>query len=115
MRSKLSKLCLAFLASLAVAAVAQAGECSLHVTRTACPGKEKESFSKCNGAPTCDEVKKTGSADACAKEAVKACDNVGARQKITRSKVITAKFNGEPVDGGKNLCAADRSDFNKCD
>jgi hypothetical protein len=115
MRSKLTTLCLACVASLAFAAVAQAGECTLNVTRTACPGKEKESFSKCNGAPACDEVKKTGSAEACAKEAVKACDNVGARQKITRSKVITAKFNGAPVEGGKNFCAADRSDFNKCD
>ncbi len=106
---------LACLASLTFAPVATAGECNLTVSRTACPGKEKESYSKCNGVQKCDEVKTADSAAACGKEAVKACDNVGPRQKITKSKVITAKFDGAMVEGGKNFCAADRSDFNKCD
>ena len=94
--------------------VAFAGECVIHVKRAACAGKEKESFAKCDGKAECDEVKKTGSAEACAKEALKACDNVGDRQQITQSKVITAKFAGADVDGGKNFCEASRPDFNKC-
>ena len=105
----------ACLASLLLASVASAGECRLTVARAACPGNEKESYAKCGGAASCDEVKKVGSAEACAKEALKACDNVGPRQKITKTKAISAKYNGAPVEGGKNFCAADRTDFNKCD
>lgn len=94
--------------------IAFAGECVIHVKRTACAGKEKESYAKCDGKQECDETKKTGSAEACAKEALKACDNVGDRQKQTQSKIITAKFGGAAVEGGKNFCEASRPDFNKC-
>ncbi len=48
---------------------ANAGDCVLTVTRTACSkDAEKESFKKCDGKATCDENKKTGSEAACAKE-----------------------------------------------
>jgi hypothetical protein len=100
---------------LTFAGPAAAGECKMTITRTACPGKEAESYAKCNGQKSCDEVKKVGSAESCAKEALKACDNIGPRQKVTKSKTINAQFNGAPVEAGKNFCAADRSDFNKCD
>jgi hypothetical protein len=94
---------------------AYAGDCKISVTRTACAGKEAESYKKCNGTKSCDQVKKVDSMEACAKEALKACDNVGDRQKVTKSKVITALFDGKPVQDGKDFCAKDRPDFNKCD
>jgi hypothetical protein len=97
-----------------VATTAWAGDCVLHVTRTACQGKEKESFSKCKGNASCEETKKTATAAACAKQALKACENVGDRQQQTKSKVITAKFDGKPVEDGKNFCEENRPDFNKC-
>lgn len=94
---------------------ANAGDCVLTVTRTACSKEtEKESFKKCDGKATCDENKKTGSEAACAKEALKACENLGDRQKITKSKVVVAKYNGGAVEGGKNFCDANRPDFDKC-
>jgi hypothetical protein len=86
----------------------------LTVTRTACPGKEKESFSKCDGKASCEVKDKAADAKACAAAAVKACENTPDRQKVTKSKSITAIFDGKPVEGGKNVCAADRADFNKC-
>ena len=96
-----------------------AGECILNVTREACPGKEKESYEKCKGQKSCNENKKTGSAEACAKEAVKACQNKRLDQ--TKSKVIKAKFAGAELEGGKDFCAAKvdgvfdpATDFNHC-
>lgn len=91
-----------------------AGTCTIHVTREACPGMEKDSYAKCGGKASCDEIKKTGSAEACGKAALEACDNVAARQKQTKNKKITADFDGKPVDSGKNFCEANRPDFNKC-
>ncbi len=81
---------------------AYAGECVLSITRDACPGKDKESFAKCDGKASCDESKKTGSAEACAKEAIKACQNK--RLDVTKNKTITAKFGGAAVEGGKDFC-----------
>jgi hypothetical protein len=90
------------------------GKCVLKVTRTACPGKEKESYSKCNGKQSCDMDDAAASSEDCAAAALKACENTPDRQSITKSKVITALFGGKPVESGKNYCAADRPDFNKC-
>lgn len=91
-----------------------AGKCVLKVTRTACPAKEKESYSKCKGKQSCDVEDAATTAEDCAAAAVKACENTPDRQQITKSKVITALFGGQPVEKGKNFCAADRPDFNKC-
>jgi len=86
--------------------------CIIHIFRTACSGKEAESFKKCGGNASCDETLAASTPQECAKAALKACDN--SRLDITMSKVITAVFNGRPVEGGRNFCAADRPDFNKC-
>lgn len=90
-----------------------AGKCILDVKREACPGKEKESYEKCAGKSQCDpkEVVATSAKD-CAKKAVKECDN--ARLEITKLKIIKASFDGTAVEDGKNFCAVDRPDFNKC-
>ena len=104
-------LCCCLLSCLCISAVA--GDCVIKSTRNACPGKEKESFSKCGGQPTCDETVAAESATQCAEKALKACDI--ARPGVTKSKSVTATFDGKPLDGGKNFCAADRPDFNKCE
>ncbi|MDZ4787176.1 MAG: hypothetical protein SGJ02_13975 [bacterium] len=104
---------LALIAStVSISNFALAGDCELSVTRIACPGKEAESYKKCDGKPSCTELKETASADGCAKEALKACEN--SRLDITKSKVITSKFDGTAVESNKDFCAGDRADFNKC-
>jgi len=89
-----------------------ADKCVIDVTREACPGKDKESYEKCKGEKQCTkEVTATSEKD-CAKKALKECEN--ARLEITKLKIIKASFDGKPVEAGKNFCAADRPDFNKC-
>ncbi len=80
-----------------------AADCALNVTRTACPGQEKESFSKCDGKASCVETKSVASAAECAAAAKTACANT--RQTVTKNKKVTASFGGAPVEGGKDFCA----------
>ncbi|MEO5339112.1 MAG: hypothetical protein H7837_01145 [Magnetococcus sp. MYC-9] len=116
------------LAGLVVASLGMAGtasaECVLHYERTACKGKEADSFKKCDGKAACDKAaKEATSQEACAAAARKACDND--RVDITKYKKITASLAGKPLVGGfnaagkpdaagPNFCAADRPDMNKC-
>jgi len=79
MKSVMSCLLLLFLC-----ASAMAGDCVLKTTRAACPGKEKESYSRCNGAASCDEQIQADSAKECAEKAIKSCDN--SRPAITKVK-----------------------------
>jgi hypothetical protein len=97
---------------LSLTAAAQAA-CVVHYNRTACPGKEAESYSKCGGSKECDKEDSAAvSLKACGQSAAAACANT--RLTITKSKVITAKFNGTALRGGSNFCASNRPDFNKC-
>jgi hypothetical protein len=95
-----------------------AGECGIEYTRTACPGKEAESYAKCNGKQTCVQAAPLDSAAACQAAALKACAND--RLDVTKSKVIRAMFDGKPVksaSGKEDFCAdyANRSaEFDKC-
>lgn len=82
-----------------------AGKCVMHVVREACPGKEGQSYTKCGDKKECDQAIEATSEKDCAKKARKECDN--ARVDITKSKAITAIFDGKPVEAGKNFCAAD--------
>ena len=82
---------------------AMAGECALNVTRTACPGQEKESFSKCDGKASCVEKKPAADAAACAATAAEACAN--SRKTVTKNKKVTAQLDGVAVQGGKDFCA----------
>ena len=86
----------------AFSAPTMAGECVMKVTRSACPGKDADSYAKCNGQKSCEEKKKTGSADACAKEATKSCQNK--RFDVTQDKSVMATFDGAAVEGGKDFC-----------
>lgn len=97
---------------------ALAGSCDINYTRTACAGKEAISYKKCDGKQSCTKNVTTDTADACRAKAVAACAND--RLDITKSKVVSAMFNGKPVKnkaGGTDHCQdyADReAEFNKC-
>lgn len=91
-----------------------AGECRVTVTRDACPGHEKVSYNKCGGKQTCDEVKKVDKQEMCLKEATRACTVF--RTKETKSKKVTATFDGAPLNNGQDFCSPPKPEFNydKC-
>ena len=107
---KTSLLALTASLGMLLASSAFAADCVIHYNRTACPGKETESYAKCDGKKECDKVEAADSEAACKALAVNACENT--RLQITKSKVVTATFGGKSLGG--NFCAADRADFNKC-
>ena len=79
-----------------------AADCVLNIARTACPGEEKESFSKCNGSASCEENKPAVSAAQCISKAKSSCAN--SRLTITKNKKVTAKFDGAALEGGRDFC-----------
>jgi hypothetical protein len=95
-----------------------AGECGIEYARTACPGKEAESYAKCDGKQACVKAAPADSAQACQATAVKACAND--RLDVTKSKVIRATFDGKALksaSGKEDFCAdyANRAaEFDKC-
>lgn len=99
---------------LSLASTAYAAECVVNVNRTACPGKEAESYSKCGGSKSCDKTEDAGSEAACIAAAKSNCPN--SRLDITKSKVVKARFDGKQLKGpfGGSFCAPNRPDFNKC-
>lgn len=112
---------LAALSGLALASFGQswtssafAGECVVHITRTACAGKEEESYSKCGGSKSCDKKEDVSTEAACIAAAKGNCPN--SRLDITKSKVVKARFDGKQLKGpyGGSFCAPNRPDFNKC-
>ena len=98
------------LVGLVVPLTAFAGDCVITVTRIPCPGREAICFSKCNGVATCDETKKVGTKEACEKEATRNCTVF--RPGDTKAKVITAKFNDETVNDGKDFCSPAKPEYN---
>jgi hypothetical protein len=89
-------------------------QCVVNVNRTACPGKESESYSKCGGAKSCDKTEDAGSEASCIAFAKAQCPN--SRLDITKSKIVKARFKGKALAGpyGGSFCAPNRPDFNKC-
>jgi hypothetical protein len=109
---KIRNLVLAAVCLMAFSEVAFAG-CVIHYNRTACPGQEKVSYSKCNGTKECDKEDTSAvSLAACEQATAAACANT--RLTITKSKIVTGKFNGTALRGGSNFCASNRPDFNQC-
>ena len=91
---------------MATAGAAVAGECAIEYVRTACPGQETESYSKCGGKQSCVLPEAAASAEVCQAAALKACAND--RLKITKSKVVRAMFDGKAVmsaSGKEDFCA----------
>jgi hypothetical protein len=103
---------------LPIADAEEATDCDLTYTRTACTGKEAESYAKCDGKQSCTKHVAAASEAACAEAAVKACSND--RLEITKSKVITAKFKGKALKnktGKDDFCldyAKRDAEFNQC-
>ncbi|MBF0310170.1 MAG: hypothetical protein HQL56_11640 [Magnetococcales bacterium] len=104
--------------------MASQAECKLSYARTACKGKEADSFKKCDGKAECVQVKEAASEAACLEAAKKACDND--RTDITKFKQIAASWSGKALVGGfdakgqadaagTHFCAANRPDMNKCE
>lgn len=97
---------------------AHAGDCAIEYTRTACPGKETESFAKCDGKKTCVKTVPATDTAACQSAALKACAND--RLDITQSKAITATFDGKALKSasGKGDFCLDydkrAAEFNHC-
>jgi hypothetical protein len=95
-----------------------AAACAITYTRTACPGKEDESYKKCDGKKTCTKLVAAASEQACQEAAVAACAND--RLTVTQSKVISAAFKGKALKnkGGKDdMCldyAKRDTEFNQC-
>jgi hypothetical protein len=93
-------------------------DCAVSYTRSACPGKETESFAKCEGKATCTKNVAAASPAACQDAALKACAND--RLDVTKSKMISASFKGEALKsstGKADFCAdyANRAtEFDKC-
>jgi hypothetical protein len=116
-KSKIASLTFALLC-LSSANLANAAGCEVTVTRTACAGQEAISYKKCDGEASCTNAVEAADAAACQAEAVKECENK--RLNITKSKVITATFNGAGLKnsaGGDDFCAnyAGRAEqFDKC-
>lgn len=104
--------------SLSTAQAEDKTDCAIKYTRTACPGKEADSYSKCDGKKSCTKYVPASSVEECKEAAVKACAND--RLDVTKEKVINATYKGKPVksDSGKpDFCAdyAKRAEeFNQC-
>jgi len=106
---------------------AMAGSCELTVTRIACSDATKaDSFKKCDESGKDIKMKKLSedkcleSFDVkkesdCIKKAMTRCEN--GRLDITKSKAITATFDGKSIENSKDFCDTKppRTDFNKCD
>ncbi len=92
--------------------------CKLTVTRVACSEEtKKKAYFKCDGNETCDAFKRAENEKECQEMAEKECINSKAREKITKSKSVTATFGNAPLNDGKDMCAGmpeEKKNFNKC-
>lgn len=94
-------------------------KCEINYDRTACKGKEAESYSKCDKQKACTKTVAAEDQGECQAEASKACEN--SRIDITKSKIITAKWNGKDLmskTGKKDFCedySKRAAEFNKCE
>ena len=101
------------------AEMAATTQCAVHYTRTACPGQEPTSYKKCDGKQSCVKYKEADSPEACQAKAVKSCRN--RRLNITKQKVITATWQGQPIksaSGNDDFCLDYEKrdeEFNRCD
>lgn len=119
-RQLMASLCGALAGLLLTATMSQAQDaCAISYTRTACAGQEAESYVKCDGKVSCVQNEAAATAEECQAEALKACSNN--RVNITKSKVITATFQGKPLKsatGNDDFCvdfAARADEYDKCD
>lgn len=87
-------------------------QCMVHYEREACVGKARNgktnevmSYKKCGGKKSCTKEKTASTLAECQAAALKACGN--RRFTVTKSKVITAKWNGQAIKdqhGNADFC-----------
>lgn len=114
----IAQLSAALVVTALLASTAIAGDCGIEYQRTACAGKESESYAKCDGKQACVKTTPADTAQACQAAALKACAND--RLDVTKSKVIRATFDGKALksaSGKDDFCVdyANRAaEFDKC-
>lgn len=103
-KQQMKKSILSIVAIVLMSSSVFAKDCVMNVDRVPQAGKEKEASSKCEPAGLkCDDpVKQTGSAEACLKAAKENCKI--ARPEIVKQRIITVKFDGKDLEGGKDVC-----------
>ena len=89
--------------------VLSAAPCNLKITREACPGKEKESFSKCGGNKSCIVKGEKSDISECINFAMENCKN--ARFDITKYKMVQVQFQGSNLENGLDYCSQDRGTY----
>ena len=115
----MKSVCLAIAGMLLTSVAAYAEECTINYTRAACPGQEAESYAKCDGQVSCSKAEAATTAEECQAMAVKACSNN--RINITKSKVITATWQGQPLksaSGNDDFCldySERAAEYDQCD
>jgi len=100
-------------------------QCMVNYKRTACGGmhrngatNEEMSYKKCGGKQECSKEKAASSLSECQAAALKACANK--RYDITKTKVITATWNGAAIkdsSGAADFCqnyANKAKEYNRC-
>ena len=92
-----------------MASLSLAAPCQLTTTRYACPGQERDSYSKCGGQQSCVSTAEVASVNECAEMALNACANH--RFTVTKYKSVTALFANQPVTGGIDFCAQDMGGY----
>ena len=89
---------------LLAASAAQAGDCAFRVNRVAHEGKEAEALAPYGGKNPTAQMVPLSSPDACKALAVKMCAND--KPAVIKSKDVKAKFDGDDLNGGGDLCPA---------
>ena len=113
---KKSILTIALLAT--IANLSYAADCLIKTTRTACAGKEEQSFSQCDGQRACAKTETVTSPEACKQAALNACAND--QLDITKRKEINVNYDGSPMygsSGQSDMCTEygnRQREFNQC-
>lgn len=99
------KSALVILTGLFLAQTGSAATCHLKISRDACAGKERESYSKCEGNKSCVKEFTAATEKDCMALALTNCENK--RFDITQYKSVQAKFDGRDVRAGYDFCSMD--------
>jgi len=92
------------LAACLAASAAHAGDCAVRVNRVAHEGKAAEAYAPYGGKNPTAQMVPLSSADACKALAVKMC--VNDRPAVVKAKDVKAKYDGDDLNGGADVCPA---------
>jgi hypothetical protein len=91
-----------FLGVVLLSTASQAGECLLRATRTPVPGKEVEALAPFMGRNPSNDLKQAANRVLCQALALETC--IKRDKNLVKEIVVNAKFDGEDVKDGKDLC-----------